>query len=73
MAKTKTQPKPKKPKSRRRISAGWSIPGAADELDVSYKTMREAIERKQVRVIPFGGLEWVPNSEIKRLKEDWAA
>jgi hypothetical protein len=61
-----------KPKSRRRISAGWSIPGAAEEVGVSYKTMREAIERDQVKVIPFGGLEWVPNSEVERLKEVFA-
>jgi Bacterial regulatory protein, Fis family len=78
MSKTQTKSKsekPKKPppKSRRRIRAGWSIPGAAEELGVSYKTLREAIEREQVRVIPFGGLDWVPNSEIERLKEVWAA
>ena len=72
MPKTQTKSKFRKPKSRRRISAGWSIPGAAEELGVSYKTLREAIEREQVRVIPFGGLEWVPNSEIKRLKEVFA-
>jgi hypothetical protein len=66
MSKTKTQPK--KPKSRRRIRTGWSVPGAAEELRISYKTMREAIERKQVRVVPFGGLDWVPNSEVERLK-----
>jgi hypothetical protein len=69
----KEKPKKEKPKSRRRIPAGWSIPGAADEVGVSYKTMREAIERKQVKVIPFGGLDWVPNSEIQRLKEIFAA
>jgi hypothetical protein len=71
MPKTKT-PKPIHTKSRRRISAGWSIPGAAEELGVPYKTLREAIAREQVRVIPFGGLDWVPNSEIKRLKDVFA-
>jgi hypothetical protein len=25
-----------------------------------------------VKVIPFGGLEWVPNSEVERLKEVFA-
>jgi hypothetical protein len=34
--------------------------------------MREAIEREQVKVIPFGGLDWVPNSEVERLKEIFA-
>jgi hypothetical protein len=72
MPKTEIKFKSGKPKSRRRIRAGWSIPGAADEVGVSYKTMREAIERKQVKVIPFGGLDWVPNSEVERLKEIFA-
>ena len=48
------------------------MPGAAEEVGVTYKTMREAIERKQVKVIPFGGLDWVPNSEVERLKEIFA-
>ena len=48
---------------RRRIKAGWSIPGAAEEVGVPYKTMRGAIERGHVRTITFGGLDWVPNSE----------
>jgi hypothetical protein len=68
----KARTKSRKPKSRRRISAGWSIPGAAEEAGVSYKTMLEAIRRGQVKVIPFGGLAWVPNSEVKRLKEVFA-
>jgi hypothetical protein len=76
MSKTQTKSKPKsskQPKSRRRCRSGWSIPGAAEEVGVSYKTMREAIEREQVKVIPFGGLDWVPDSEVKRLKEVFAA
>jgi hypothetical protein len=68
MPKTENKSKSRKPKSRRRIRSGWSIPGAAEEVGVPYKTMREAIERKQVKVVPFGGLEWVPNSEVERLK-----
>jgi hypothetical protein len=72
MPKTKSKSKPRKPKSRRRIRAGWSIPGAAEETGVPYKAMREAIRRGQVKVIPFGGLEWVPNSEVERLKEEFA-
>jgi hypothetical protein len=72
MPKTETESKSRKPKSRRRIRSGWSIPGAADEVGASYKTMREAIERKQVKVIAFGGLDWVPNSEVERLKKIFA-
>jgi hypothetical protein len=64
--------KSRKPKTRRRIRAGWSIPGAAEEAGVSYKTMLEAIRRGQVKVIRFGGLGWVPNSEVERLKEVFA-
>ena len=55
--KPKKPKKPKKPppKSRRRIRAGWSIPGAAEELGVPTRRMREAIEREQVKVIPSAG------------------
>jgi hypothetical protein len=66
--KSKSKSESKKPKSRRRIPAGWSIPGAAEEVGVSYKTFREAVARQQVKVIAFGGLDWVPNSEVERLK-----
>ena len=58
-----------KPKKRRRDGAGYSIPAAAEEMGVSYKTLREAIERRQVRVIEFGGLMRVPKSEVERVKQ----
>jgi excisionase family DNA binding protein len=58
---------------RRRDGAGYSVPAAAEALGVSYKTLREAIARKQVRVIDFGGLQRVPPSEVKRLKDAFGA
>ena len=57
---------------RRRDGAGLSVPAAAEELNVSYKTLREAIEKDQVRTIKFGGLLRVPKSEVARLKEVFA-
>lgn len=58
---------------RRRDGAGFSVPAAAEEIGVSYKTLREAIDQDQVRVIKFGGLLRVPKSEVARLKEEFAA
>ena len=46
---------------RRRDGAGYSVPAAADEIGVSYKTLREAIAMKQVRTIKFGG--WFASRE----------
>jgi hypothetical protein len=65
--KTQTK-KAQSSRKRRRMRAGWSIPGAAEEVGTAYKTMRTAVERGQVKVIEFGGLRWVPNSEVERLK-----
>jgi hypothetical protein len=59
-------------KKRRRDGAGYSVPGAAEEVGVSYKSMRDAIARKQVRTIEFGGIRRVPKSEVARLKEEFA-
>ena len=63
----------RKPKKRRRDGAGFSIPGAAEEIGVSYKTLRDAIELNQVRTIKFGRITRVPQSEVARLKEVFAA
>ena len=54
---------------RRRDGAGYSVPAAADAIGVSYKTLREAIAKEQVRTIKFGGLVRVPRAEVARLKE----
>jgi len=50
--------------SKRRSGAGFSIPAAAEELGVSYKTLRDAIALGQVRVIEFGKLRRVSKAEI---------
>lgn len=57
---------------RHRDGAGFSVPAAAEEVGVSYKTLREAIALKQVRTIRFGRLERVPRAEVARLKEVFA-
>jgi hypothetical protein len=62
MAKTVTRP-------RRRSGAGYSIPAAAEELDVPYKTLREAIRLSQARTIKFGRQERMTQPEVDRLRE----
>jgi excisionase family DNA binding protein len=59
-------------KKRRRNGAGYSVPAAAEEIGVSYKTLRDAIELNQVRTIKFGRTRRVPNAEVARLKETFA-
>jgi len=55
--------------TRRRTGAGYSIPAAAEELDVPYKTLREAIKREQAQTIRFGGQERMTKREIERLRD----
>jgi hypothetical protein len=57
-----------KPK-RRRNGAGYSIPAAADELDVPYKALRTAIALKQAKTIWFGAQERMTQREVDRLRE----
>jgi excisionase family DNA binding protein len=59
-------------KKRRRDGAGYSVPAAAEEIGVSYKTLRDAIEMNQVRAIKFGRITRVPKAEVARLKEVFA-
>ena len=40
-------------RKRRRDGAGFSVPAAAEEIGVSYKTLREAIALKQVHSDPL--------------------
>lgn len=58
--------------NRRQNGAGFSLPAAADELDVPYKAMREAVALGQVKTIAFGKQERIPRSEIRRLRELFA-
>ena len=64
-------PTPIKP-TRRRSGAGYSIPAAADQLDVSYKTLRTAIALKQAKTIQSGGQERMTQRELDRLREMFA-
>jgi len=59
-------------KKRRRDGAGYSVPAAAEEIGISYKTLRDAIEMNQVRTVEFGRIRRVPKSEVARLKETFA-
>jgi hypothetical protein len=57
-----------KARKRRRDGAGFSIPGAAEELGVSYKTLRDAIAMDQVRVFKFGKINRISKAELERVK-----
>jgi excisionase family DNA binding protein len=59
-------------KKRRRDGAGYSVPAAAEEIGVSYKTLRDAIALNQVRAIKFGNILRVPKAEVARHKEAFA-
>jgi len=62
-----------KPRKRRRDGAGFSIPAAAEELGISYKTLRDAIAMGQVRAIDFGKLRRISSAEVERVKRLFAA
>jgi len=55
--------------ARRRSGAGYSIPAAAEELDVPYKTLRTAIQKGQAKTIEFGAQERMTQREIDRLRD----
>jgi len=56
-------------KKRRRDGAGYSVPAAAEEIGVSYKTLRDAIEMNQVRAIKFGRITRVPKARSRVSKK----
>ena len=62
----------RKPK-RRRDGAGFSIPGAAEELGISYKTLRDAIALGQVQAFEFGKIRRISKAEMARLKQLFGA
>jgi hypothetical protein len=55
--------------TRRRNGAGYSVPAAAEELNVPYKSLRMAIQLKQAKTIQFGAQERMTQREIDRLRE----
>ena len=57
-----------KPKKRRRDGAGYSLPAAAEELGVSYKTLLDAVQLGHVKAFEFGKLRRVSKAEIERIK-----
>jgi transposase len=53
---------------RRPSGAGYSIPAAAEVLNVSYKTLRTAITKGQAKTIQFGAQERMTQREVDRLR-----
>ena len=50
---------------------GYSIPAAAQELNVPEGMFRRAVENKEVEVIWFAGLRRVPPREIERIRAEF--
>jgi hypothetical protein len=46
-----------------------TVAAAAEELDVPYKTLWEAIKLKQAQTIAFGGQKRMTKREIERLRD----
>lgn len=60
--------KARKPTSRHYTHAGYSIPAAANELEIPEGVLRRAVKAGEVETIPFAGLERIPPREIDRLR-----
>ena len=58
---------PKHPTGPRR-GAGFTIPAAAAEIGVSYRTLLQAVDRQQVQVIQFGNLRRISRAEVNRVR-----
>jgi hypothetical protein len=58
---------PKHPTGPRK-GAGFTIPAAADEIPVAYRTLLQAVKAGQVEVIEFGGLKRISRAEVKRVR-----
>jgi excisionase family DNA binding protein len=61
-------PKKKKLSGRHIGHLGYTIPGAAEELEVPEGTVRRAVKNGEIEVVPFGGLPRIPPREIERLR-----
>jgi hypothetical protein len=55
--------------ARRHRGPGYSVPEAAEALNISYKVLRAAIRRGEAHVVPFGGLDRMTAAEVNRLRE----
>jgi len=53
---------------RARTGAGFTLPAAAAELNVPYKTLAKAVDRGEARAITFGGTRRLTTAEVNRLK-----
>jgi hypothetical protein len=61
--------KARKEVKRHHTHVGFSIPAAAEELQIPESILRRAVKAGDVEVIPFGGLDRVPPREIERLRQ----
>lgn len=53
----------------RRIGSAISVMGAAEILGINAKMLRAAIKRGQITVISFGGLDYIHDEEIERVRQ----
>jgi hypothetical protein len=55
--------------NKRNRRLGWSRQAVAELLGFSYPTVKKAIALGQVKEESFGGVTYIPNAEVERLKK----
>ena len=53
----------------RRIGSAISVMGAAEILGINAKMLRAAIKRGKITFISFGGLDYIHDEEIERVRQ----
>jgi hypothetical protein len=53
----------------RRDTVGYSIPAAAEALNMPESIIRRAADRHEVEVVVFAGLRRIPPAEVARLRK----
>jgi Helix-turn-helix domain len=59
--------------ARRRERPGYSIPQAAEALNLPEQQVRRAADRGEIKTIPFAGLRRIPPGEIERIRAELLA
>jgi len=50
-------------------SIGHTIKSGARELGISHRTMRKAVEKGDVKVVDFGGINRITFEELERVRK----
>jgi excisionase family DNA binding protein len=58
-----------KPRSKHHRHLGFTIPAAAEELEVPEGAVRRAAANGEIEFVWFGGLRRIPPREVERLRD----